>query len=307
MVAIQAQLLLVAFQLESERPALAALVDSDGRAPRKSVRPNEKTPAGALLDEVWRELGIPVKERGAPSAAGIWEELRPAPPALAGANWDDGGITLVFTSGVPSPLAETAIDISTETPYRWAILNESMGRRVKSRPPVERRGTEAVALDFWRQALEETDVALDLLPAYFNLLQLRSMYDAVWGYDQDPSGFRRWAVDRPGAFQHLLAEVPDEALDGEFYRSLARLLPPESAAEAAALTQQPLRSSDLKGLGPAIAVASALSVNRLFSRPGPEPTWFARSSAWRRGPSWIQNLYPPRPAWTRWEVDTSPG
>ncbi len=48
----------------------------------------------------------------------------------------------------------------------------------------------------------------------------------MWGYDQDPSGFKRWAIGRPGAFRMLLDEVetstePDEA----FYGALGELLP----------------------------------------------------------------------------------
>lgn len=36
-------------------------------------------------------------------------------------------------------------------------------------------------LDFWRQALEETDMALDFLSEQLSLRQLRNLHDAVWG------------------------------------------------------------------------------------------------------------------------------
>lgn len=157
-----------------------------------------------------------------------------------------------------------------------------------------------MVLDFWRQAFEETDMALDFLPEQLSLHQLRNLYDAVWGYEQDPSGFKRWAIDRRGAFQELLDEVSPS--DDPFFAALGQQLPSEQAALAGAMSRGSLASVPDELRLP-VAVAAATTVNRLWRRRGPEPMWFRKSAAWRQGPTWIQNLYPPRPRWTRWETE----
>ena len=171
--------------------------------------------------------------------------------------------------------------------------------------PQRLTGADAVVLDYWRQAFEETDAALDFLPENLTLLQLRSLYDAVWGYDQDASGFKRWAVERSGAFRHLLDEVPAGSdLEATFFQALGDQLSPALAAEAGALSRGSLTDVPPNGTGLAIAVAAATTVNRLWSRPGPEPMWYRKSDQWVFGPTWIPNVYPPRPSWTRWDTVT---
>ncbi len=299
---MQVQLFLVAFRLESGPPALVTLVDAQARVPHVTAGPDAAAGASRLLSVTWDQIGSPLLATS-PQAELVWDSQRPE-VVLAGVDDSGQGVTLIYTAPITCPLAEIGLDVAAGSPYGWRTLNESVGRRSKEATPIIRRGPEAIVLDYWRQAFEETDAVLDVLPPNLTLLQIRGVYDAVWGYDQDPSGFKRWAVDRPGAFQSLLTEVTGEHLDVEFYRALARVLPPEVAAEAGALTRGPLRATSLNGLGPAIALAAATTANRLFPRPGPEAAWYARSPTWRGGPTWIENLYPPRPAWTRWDVGT---
>jgi hypothetical protein len=304
MLDVRVQLFLVALKLESGAPSMVTLTNRHNAVPSRPARGNVVEVARGLLARLWDELAVPLTRTG-PAAGEVWEKLKPKDPVLAGAFHEGTGVNLVFTCALPCPMAERPLDVARNTKLGWRTLNQSVGRRDKPSWPTVLGGSEAVVLDHWRQALEETDVALDLLPPYLTLLQLRGIYDAVWGYDQDPSGFKRWAVDRPGAFQALLTEHPAGDHDPAFYRSLAEVLPAEIAVEAAAAAQGAIRGPVFNDLAPAIALAAATTANRLFPRPGPEPTWYGRSAAWRAGPSWIENLYPPRPAWTRWEVDTA--
>ena len=132
---------------------------------------------------------------------------------------------LVYTATIPIPLAEEELDISAGSAYAWRTINTSHGRRNQRVTPEPRTGAEAMVLDYWR-AFEETDMPLDFLPEHLSLLQLRSLYDAVWGYEQDPSGFKRWAIDRRGAFSYLLDEVADPLhVDASFYKALGSRLP----------------------------------------------------------------------------------
>jgi hypothetical protein len=300
------ELHLVSARLESGPPALMTLVDDAGEVPTARVsRSDVMDTASRLVESIWEQLGTTALEEAATRATRVWEDLRPRDLSLAGAHQDGGALSLVCTALVVSPLAEVDLDIAGGSTFGWRVLSESAGRRTRGARPVLHSGAEAIVLDHWRQALEETDVALDFLPGFVNLLQLRGLYDAVWGYDQDASGFKRWAVDRPGAFRDLLAEAPSDDLDAAFYQALAHVLPPESAAMAGALTSTPTGRGSLQRLGPVVGLAAATTVNRLYPRPGPEPAWFTRSDRWRAGPSWIENLYPPRPSWTRWDVADS--
>jgi hypothetical protein len=125
----------------------------------------------------------------------------------------------------------------------------------------------------------------------------------VWGYDQDPSGFKRWAVDRRGAFRELLEKVEDQStLELAFRKTLGRYLNSEAAVRAGAVTTDFQATAVDPDIALPIALAAASSANRLYLRRGPEPTWFKKSRKWRSGPDWIENVYPPRPAWTRWDT-----
>ena len=68
------------------------------------------------------------------------------------------------------------------------------------------------------------------------------------------------------------------------------------------MTAGALAPAITSGLGLPVGMAAAVTGNRLYKRRGPEPTWFRKSEDWQRGPTWIENLYPPRPNWTRWET-----
>jgi len=286
----------VSFVLESGPSRLVTLGNADGSPLSRRARGDAEQTARALLEEVLMKLSA-----GSPD--GSTAELRRLGGrylTAAGVDCSDGRVQLVFTSPVPIPFAEDELDISAGSSYSWHPISGSRGRYLRGDRPERRTGPDAIVLDFWRQAFEETDMALDFLPEQLSLHQLRNLYDAVWGYEQDPSGFKRWAIDRRGAFQGLLDEVAPT--DDTFFAALGQQLPSEQAALAGAMSRGSLASLPAELRLP-VAVAAATTVNRLWRRRGPEPMWFRKSAAWRLGPTWIENLYPPRPRWTRWETE----
>jgi hypothetical protein len=293
----------VTFVLESGPARLVSLVQDGGEQLSRKVRGGVAETARALLEETLDDLVAGALADATEAARADLHRLGTQFLALAGAQPAGRAVDLVYTAAIPTPLAEEELDITRGSTYTWREINSSRGTRKPDGVPRHRSGTEALVLDYWRQAFEETDMGLDFLPQHLSLLQLRSLYDALWGYDQDPSGFKRWALDRKGAFHDLLTEVADpHDLDALFYESLGRRLPPELAAQAGAITAGALPRDLHPALGLPVAIAAAVTVNKLYKRRGPEPTWLEKSGDWRRGPTRLENLYPPRPAWTRWET-----
>lgn len=292
----------VSFALEDGPPRMVCLARPGVQPLLRTTATDAEAGARALLTEVLDLLTdqLPV---GTPQSA--MQELKEQSSRfleLVGADRVDDHTVVIYTSVIPMPLAEEALR-GDGAELTWRTLSQKQGTRDMGRPD-RRTGPDAVVLDYWRQAFEETDFALDFLPQYLSLLQLRGLYEAVWGYDQDPSGFRRWAIDRTGAFSNLLAEVDDEEeMQGAFFKALADRLSPADAAKAGAMTAGAFQAGLGKDLSLSVGLAAAASVNRLYPRRGPSPTWFRKTSVWRPGPTWIDHLYPPRPNWTRWRTD----
>jgi hypothetical protein len=300
---LQVSLHPVSFALEDGPPRLVSLTHEDGRPLSRIVRRDVEGTARALLADTLKELAATGLLEASTSARDDLCALGGRFLALAGAQPSSRSVVLVYTAVIPTPLAEAELDITAGSPYAWRTMNTSRGRRDDRRTPKRRSGEDALVLEYWRQAFEETDVALDFLPEFLSLPQLRSLYDAVWGYDQDPSGFKRWAIDRKGAFQNLLDEVTEPAiLDTAFYESLGRRLPAEQAAKAGAISAGGLTAAPTPALALPIGLSAAVVVNKLYRRRGPDPTWLTKSEEWQQGPTWIDNLYPPRPNWTRWDI-----
>jgi hypothetical protein len=301
MTALRVQVYPVSFVLEAGPPRFVALGRSDGSSLIKSAGRDPDATARALLDGVVDELA---RTGLATARAAAREELRGLVKrvvALAGAAPSAEATTLIYTAALPLPLAEPGLDISVDSPFEWRTISESR-RRNDTRTTQVRSGPDAIVLDYWRQAFEETDTALDFLPRHLSMLQLRGLYDAIWGYDQDPSGFKRWAIDRKGAFRDLLQRANDHDIEADFYKVLADQVPGETAALAGATAAEFNGEPLDREIGLAIGLAAAMTANRLYSRRGPEPAWFRKTDRWRHGPTWIENVYPPRPAWTRWDI-----
>lgn len=240
-------------------------------------------------------------------------------PALAGYDLDTDG--LVFTLPLPHPFADPDFDVLDDTNLSWGVLSDSSGRRADAAEDFSlRRGPDAIVLDYWRQALEETDAALGFLARRFSLWSLRRIYDAVWGYNQDPSGFKRWALDDDmaepqrrgrhrsgsiGAFHGRLTSTIDPEDNGPFFESLSDLLTqPADLGKAGAAAAG---TASLVALGPGLLLPAAIAaatvgVIRAKRRPGPPPVWLEQTEVARDEPTCLSVAYSPRPNWTRWAV-----
>jgi hypothetical protein len=299
---VNVKLFPVSFVLEDGPSRLVALEDRKHGALTVAADGDPESAARHLLRDAFTEMAAAFPGASARTRRALRGLARDAVP-VAGVLPGRTAVDLVYTAVIPVPLAEGPLDVASGTRFGWRTLHRSAGKRRRAAPPDRMSGADAVVLDHWRQAFEETDAALDFLPANLTLLQLRGLYDAVWGYDQDASGFKRWAVDRSGALRHLLDVVSDQDdLDAIFYSALGDQLSPDQAARAGAVSRGSLAQVPADGTALAIAVAAATTANRLWSRPGPEPMWYRKSKQWQAGPTWIPNVYPPRPAWTRWDT-----
>lgn len=295
----------VSFALESARPQFMSLRERDGSVLERPVSSTPDETAQALLEELLTSLVETLPNHTPEASVAELRRLATRYLALVGVETDGKRVALLYTSSIPTPFAEEATDLTAGSPFSWWVVNESRATHPGHDRPAIRHGAEGLLLDHWRQTLEETDIALDFLPEHLNLLQLRRLYDAVWGYDQDPSGFKRWAIDRTGAFRDLLDEIPMSEVttaDTSFFDSLGDQLTPSLAAKAGASVAGGLDGDLAPELRLPIAVAAATTINRLHPRRGPEPTWYRKAASWRQGPTWIENVYPPRPNWTRWDV-----
>jgi hypothetical protein len=294
----------VSFALEAGPARFVSLGQEDGSPLSTRVRGEVQDTALTLLTNTVDEL-IAQGLTAAPKSS--HQELRRATTRhleMAGVVQAPGKVQLVYTAPVPTPLAETELDVSAGSSYAWQTVSASRGKQPRSPEPRRRTGPDAAVLDYWRQAFEETNFALDFLPEHFTLLQLRSLYDAVWGYDQDPSGFKRWAVERAGAFRGLLEDsLSASERDAAFFGSLGGQLSPDDAARAGAMSRGSLTDAPLPpDVRLPIGIAAATKVNRLYTRPGPAPAWYRKVKEWRSGPTWIESVYPPRPDWTLWDT-----
>jgi hypothetical protein len=132
---------------------------------------------------------------------------------------DNGSVDLVYTVALPvtaplpgdthpaageaandewsSLLPDLDPDLRASTPSaEWTQL---VDHALTSLDPIAR-----TVLEHWRQQVEETTAAMDLLPAYFTISQLRTVYAAIWGVEQDAGNFHRWAkTTNAGIFREV--------------------------------------------------------------------------------------------------------
>lgn len=79
------------------------------------------------------------------------------------------------------------------------------------------------ALEYARRLIEETDAALDFLPEYFTINELRDVYQAVWRFPVERTGFHKRVMGIPG----FIERADESEIDGvmssppnEMYESL---------------------------------------------------------------------------------------
>lgn len=177
-------------------------------------------------------------------------------------------------------------------------------------------------VDHWRQALEETGAGLRFLARHWTMPQLRDVYSAVWGYEQDTASFSKWALKRPGALTSLVEELQNRDLTDELAETLAgaseladqaqgsggrraQRAAGRSATNMAAWTavSRSLRPSTAVGfsvggviLPAAVLAATAGLVAYQASTRGPPATWYTTLTSQPEQHK-LEHIYLPRPAW----------
>lgn len=190
----------VAVQQEGHegRPTFAGLAGADGEWATSPLHGRAGSTAERLLSAV-----LP------PAATFLDRQTLHLRPVTFSEDPDTGSVTLLYT--VALPMALTAAE---DAASRWRPLVIP----APSADDARSAGDSAVAqvkyaedlLEHWREVLEDTAGALLFLARYWTMPQLRVVYSAVWGYEQDAASFNRWADPRRGGALEGVAEFLDE-------------------------------------------------------------------------------------------------
>jgi len=96
----------------------------------------------------------------------------------------------IFTAG--SKL--TTMELEVPAKHQWRDLH-TIGLE-----SAQHRAIRDAVRGYWRTRLMDTDAAREILPRYFTLRQLRSIYEAVWNRPLDASNFRKWVIHEDHTF-----------------------------------------------------------------------------------------------------------
>ena len=225
---------------------------------------------------------------------------------------DDRGLTLVYTASLPmtTPLMDRDLRATqpVNVPDGWVDLLAAVRSGARPNREAWTTGDHAghVVLDYWRQQLEETTAAFDLLPRYFTTSQMRLVYEAVWGKEQDAGNFHKWLHDD----NQGIATLADETRIMHEVDAVARAAwMPSLKAAAPGLTMNQVApklvgSSPLVAIGGALgaivgvavgtAAAGGLVAYQSARNAGPQPKWYRRT---KPGRVILKDLYSPRPTW----------
>lgn len=314
------------------RSTLVALKTADGRW--ASVPLATDAPRASATDLLESLLPVPKtllpRQSQTPKPVGFGDGFEGSPSLGA-----DPSLTLVYSVAVPMAMAAELAPGSD----RWVPLLEpedtadrarNKGSVMIKRAPDAPQLVEAI-LGFWRQQLEETACALAFLAEYWTMSQLRDVYSAVWGYQQDPAGFGRWAdPEAKGSAFSGLARKCEEADFLDLGTKMTGLLGVASIALGAQQGSAKPEVSDLrKFIGDAVvrpggstAVGVSLSgasarfipfaksiaagslavvAARIAYQPerrGPEPKWYTNTAQDAPDrPLSNGKVYTSRPAW----------
>lgn len=233
-------------------------------------------------------------------------------------------LTLLYTFAFPMALADPGLPEHD----RWIPLVKPEPKATEARQVGARMVGEAPnafeIADYWRRVLEATAGGLRFLAHYWAMPQLRDVYSAVWGYEQDPAAFSKWAVGRRGALTRAAEPIEDADLTQELAKALedasTSTSPDDDRKEAVhdlrqaatrtatmaaweALTRT-LRSPQGVGLRlgkgsplhPAVIAGVAALVAYQASTRGPAPTWYETKVSEPQEHK-LERPYTPRPAW----------
>lgn len=213
----------------------------------------------------------------------------------------NGDVTLIFTAAGPIS-AVLASGPSPSTDWiqlaPWVAAGESLAEADPVRTHL---------LDHWRQAVEESTAAFDLLPQYFTTSQARAVYASLWGSHQDPGNFHRWLHQRnAGVCEKVEAEtvryyVEDAMARAARWQAMGDTLGAMNTAawdRGTMVGVSPMALGTLARVVPKLGlvagmVGAAVAFQERNAR-GTVPTWFTRTTPERRV---LSELYAPRPAW----------
>lgn len=303
-----------------KRPTLMGWPGEDGTWLR--VRPRDRADGSA--DRAAQQL---LKDALPPGAEHLlpWEDFRAGrvtflEETVAGR----ARLTLLYTFALPMALADP------EAPQRdrWIPLVKPEPKATEAREVGARMIGEAPhafeIVDYWRRVLEATAGGLRFLSHYWAMPQLRDVYSAVWGYEQDPAAFSKWAVGRRGALSEAIKAIKDADLTEELARALegasTASSPDEDRQEATHdLRQAATRTATMaawealtrtlrspRGVGlklgkgsplpPTVIAGVAALVAYQASTRGPAPTWYETKVSEPQEHK-LERPYTPRPAW----------
>jgi len=226
-----------------------------------------------------------------------------------------GHTTLVFSVACPIPLADRG------GPPDWIPLLAPPTKYSEAR----KRGSSAVTdlplvetvLEWWAEQLEEKSAVLAFLPRHFTARQVRDVYNAFWGYEQDTDRFAEWSGVGPSkATGSLTTFVERTSLeDDDLVAEIAAALQRAHAAitgrplELTAAVTLGLRASDSQvGINPiydsgghevgldVLDAAAAMVASQRRAR-GKRPTWFRRTADEIHDREKLERLWATRPAW----------
>jgi len=228
---------------------------------------------------------------------------------------DGADVALVFS--VPLPLAGAPAGNGGD-PERiaadWVLVTPWIGRGNVSRS-VGMSVEHELVRNYWRRQFEETSAALEFLPRYFTIAQVRAAYSSLWAEEQHIGAFYRWfGGDVLPDGRELIKDATDDVVRDEVQRVFtaelqASELGPQlargttgasalgSAGKSVGMSAAILGATGL-GILPAAALAAGVAgaVVAFQRRPnrGKKPTWYRRRSTER---VLLDDPYAPRPRW----------
>lgn len=281
---------------------VAAFPHVDGPTELVAYRPNGqwlRAPAAYPLQDVAAQL----LTSAGPALVGALPGWDPTPEPVTFVEQQDG-VALVFTVAVPmtTPMIGDDLEVSTQPGpgpgWECRVASGAADFTFPVDDPVL-----APVLDHWRQALEETTAGFDLLPKYFTTSQLRSIYDAVWGQEQDAGNFHKWIHGQePKECAEVTPDTITADLEGagrSYWREPVMADVSIKSAKPSFVGTSPavVAGGALGGVvGAAVAgaIAGGLVAYQAKRKPGKQPSWFTRT---RTGRKRFSALYAPRPKW----------
>ncbi len=176
-----------------------------------------------------------------------------------------------------------------------------------------------LVLDHWRQLLEETPAVLSFLAPFFTLAQVRDVYSAVWGYEQDATHWGTWAnrnlegfayepvdpADVREGFRQLLNQPQWPDLSGMAAEASAPLIEGPHQDRWTGTSREALGTVAASLIPGAALGALTSAVAHQVVKPRGNPSQWSRAllsrtdlyDPWGIPRTKLKSVYSPRPTW----------